>query len=133
VSVRLILDTSTLRAYVASDLRAIELAELIGNVEENEDTCGIPALCLLAAAKGAEPSDRGRLLKFAVGTNAPTVILPVLAPDVALIADLPGQMPDDQAQAVVERAKHEALLGTYERSSYARNVDEDDILDLDQS
>jgi hypothetical protein len=130
VSVRLILDTSALRAYIADDTRALNIAELIRNVEENGDTCGIPALSLLAALKGSSSADRTRLLKFAMDDDRPTAVLPVMDRDVVAIAGLDHHMAERHAHAVTERAKHDALLGTYERSAYSRFVDEEDILDL---
>jgi hypothetical protein len=130
MNIRLILDASALRAYVANDTRAVDLAELLKNVEENRDACGIPALCLLAAVKDVAATDKRRLMRFADGTDSPTVVLPLGAPDIPALAQLAAHMPDAHAHAAAERAKHGAVLGTYERSRYARTMDEDDILDL---
>ncbi len=49
MTVRLILDTSALVAYVAGNTRSVEVGELMLNVEENGDTTGVPALCLVEA------------------------------------------------------------------------------------
>lgn len=132
MSVRLILDTPALHAYVAEDLRSLELGELIQNVEENGDTCGIPALCLLAALKVLKTTDQAKLLDLTRDDDGPAVVLPVMAPAVAAIAGVAAHMSDDHAQAVIERARHDAPLGTYGPSVYGDFVTEDDILNLGQ-
>lgn len=130
MSVRLILDTSALLVYVAADLRSIELGELIASVEETGDITGIPALCLVQAYKQVSSDGRTTLLELAGDDDGPTMILPLLAADVAHIAELALLVPDDCAQAVVERGKHDAKLGTYQRNAYTGTLDEYDILDL---
>lgn len=130
MSVRLVLDTTALLAYVAGDTRAVELGELIANVEEDGDITGIPALCLIAAYRQVDAAQRAKLLELTGDDDGPTVILPVLAADVGSVAELAGRLPYDLAQAASTASRHDALLGTYDRAAYAAAVDPDDILDL---
>ena len=130
MSVRLILDTSALMAYLAADTRAVELGELIANVEENGDTCGVPALCVIAAYQQTQPDLRRTLLELTGGDDGPTVMLPVLATDVGHVADLVATLPYDLAYAASAAAKHDALLGTYQRDAYGDALDHEEILDL---
>ncbi|HEX6683176.1 MAG TPA: hypothetical protein VF062_10290 [Candidatus Limnocylindrales bacterium] len=130
MSVRLVLDTSALIAYIAEDMRSLQVGELIASVDENEDQCGIPALCLLAACKQVEAASMAKLLELAEDEEGPTVVLPLLAGDVREVAAHSVLLPDDRAQAASETLKHGAMLGTYERSAYAKAIDDHDILDL---
>ncbi|NUT37139.1 MAG: hypothetical protein HOV79_29125 [Hamadaea sp.] len=130
MSVRLILDTSALVAYLAADTRAVELGELIANVEENGDTCGVPALCVISAYQQAPPHLRRTLLELTGGEDGPTVVLPVLAGDVGHLGDLVATLPYDLAHAASAAAQHDALLGTYRRADYGDAVAKDEILDL---
>jgi hypothetical protein len=124
-----VLDTSALLSYIAADMRSVAVGELLASVEENGDTCGIPALCLLAASKRVKPEQLERLFE-ATENDGPAVVLPVLATDLRAIAQLRSLLSDDVAQAVVETQKHEAMLGTHDRKTYEGVLDEDDILDL---
>ena len=130
MSIRLIFDSSDLLAYAAGDVRALELSELIANVEENGDICGIPALCVVEAYRQVDVEGKVKLLELASNDDGRTVVLPLLATDVARLADLLGQLPHDQAQAVVASEANGALLGTYDRVAYASVIDDYDILDL---
>lgn len=130
MSIRLILDTSALVAYVAGDMRALELSELIANVEENGDICGIPALCVVEACRQVDAESKVKLLELASNDDGRTVVVALLATDAAPLADLLRQLPHDQAHAAVASTAHGALLGTYQRHTYADVVDEYDILDL---
>ena len=130
MSVRLILDTSALVAYVAADLRAVAIGELIASVEENGDTTGIPALCLVEAYKQVSSSEQGKLLELVSDDDGPATILPLLAADVAKVAHLALRLPQDRAQAVAERHKHDATLGTYQAKAYVTALDDYDILAL---
>lgn len=130
MSIRLILDTSALLAYVAADMRSVEIGELIASVEENGDTTGIPALCLIQACKQANAEERAKLLELSGDVDGPTIVLPLLAADIAHVVELALLLPDDQAQAASERNKHDATLGTYHRHAYKTALDDYDILDL---
>jgi hypothetical protein len=130
VSVRLVWDTSTLLAYVSGDIRAVELGELLAAVLEGGDVTGIPALCLIAAYNGSDGEQRAKLIELTGDDDGPAVILPVLAADVAPIAEFTDKLPYDLAHAAYAGLRQDALLGTYERARYAGSVSEDDILDL---
>lgn len=130
MSVRLILDTTALLAYAAADLRAVQVGELIASVEENGDTCGVPALCLIEAYRQAPPSQRRTLLELTSDDDGPTVILPVLSTDVAHMGDLVGELAYDQAHAATVAVKHDALLATYQSGQYNGAIDGEEILRL---
>jgi hypothetical protein len=130
VSVRLVWDTSALRAYLAGDICAVELGELLAAVVEGGDVTGIPALCLIAAYQGSDAEQRAKLVEVTGDDDGPTVILPVLAADITPIAQLTSNLPYDLAQAAHAAHRQDALLGTYERARYANTVNDDDILDL---
>jgi predicted nucleic acid-binding protein len=130
VSVRLILDTTALLAYATADPRAVQVGELIASVEENGDTCGVPALCLIEAYRQIVPSQRRTLLELTGDVDGSTVVLPVLSTDVAYIGDLVAELAYDQAHAATAALKHDALLATYDRGNYGDAVDGEEILDL---
>jgi hypothetical protein len=52
VSIRAILDTSAIRAYAAG---SIAVGELIGEFSDEGAQFGLPVLCLIEAAAGADP------------------------------------------------------------------------------
>jgi hypothetical protein len=130
VSVRLVLDTTALLAYVAADTRAVQVGELIATVEEGGDLTGVPALCLIAACNRVDAGQRTQLLELTADDDGPTVILPVLGVDVASVAELAGRLPYDLAQAASAAARFDALLGTYRRTAYGAAVHETQFLDL---
>jgi hypothetical protein len=129
VSVRLILDTTALLAYAAADPRAVEVGELIASVEENGDTCGVPALCLIEAYRQTSLGRREMLLEL-TGDDGPALILPVLSTDVVHMGDLIAALAYDQAHAATAAVKHDALLATYESGQYRRAIDIEEILEL---
>jgi len=129
VSIRLILDTSALLAYVAADTRAMDVGELLLTVQENGDTTGVPALCLIEAYQQIPESAQAKLMEL-VGDDGMAILLPVLAADVAAIAHLALQLTQPPAHAVTETRKHHAMLGTYYRKIYADTLAAEDILDL---
>jgi predicted nucleic acid-binding protein len=129
LTVRLVLDTSALLAYVAADVRSVEVGELIATVEENGDTTGVPVSCLLAALARVGADERRKLFEL-TGAEGPILLLPLLAGDVPAIADLGTGLPMDAAHAAAARAEHDALLGTHDPITYKGIVDPDDILDL---
>jgi hypothetical protein len=130
VSVRLILDTTALLAYAAADPRAVQVGELIASVEENGDTCGIPALCLIKAYRQISLSQRRTLLELTGDDDGPTVVLPVLSTDVAHMGDLVAELAYHQAHAATVAVKHDALLATYKRGPYSGAIDGEEILEL---
>jgi hypothetical protein len=130
VSVRLILDTSALLAYLSGDTRSLDVGELIASVEENGDLTGIPVACLIAAYRQVEAQQQAKLLELAEGDDGPTVILPILASDAAQVSEKTLRLDLDRAQAAAETDKHDATLATYEPAAYAASLNEDAILDL---
>jgi hypothetical protein len=130
VTVRLILDTSALVAYVAGNTRSVEVGELMLNVEENGDTTGVPALCLVEAYQQVSEEQRAKLLELVAEEEGPAALLPLPAADVGAVARLALRIPIAQAHAATEAVKHGAILGTYERKTYADSIATDDILDL---
>jgi hypothetical protein len=127
---RVVWDTSALLAYVSADLRAVELGELLAAVVEGGDVTGIPALCLIAAHTGSNAEQRAKLVELAGDDDGPTMILPVLAADIAPIAGLTDNLPYHLAHAAHAAHRQDALLATYERAKYVDAVNEHDILDL---
>jgi hypothetical protein len=129
VSVRLILDTTALLAYAAADPRAVQVGELIASVEENGDTCGIPALCLVEAYRQTSLGQRQTLLEL-TDDDGPAVVLPLLSTDVAHMGDLVAELAYHQAHAATVAVKHDALLATYESGPYSGAVGGEEILEL---
>jgi predicted nucleic acid-binding protein len=129
VSVRLVLDTTALLAYAAADPRAVQVGELIASVEENGDTCGVPALCLIEAYRQTSHVQRRTLLDL-TGDDGPTVVLPVVSTDVAHMGDLVTELAFDRAHAATAALKHDALLATYDSGRYRSAIDGEEILEL---
>jgi hypothetical protein len=115
---------------VSGDLRAVELGELLAAVAAGGDVTAIPALCLIAAHHGGNAEQSTKLVELTGDDDGPTVILPILAADIILIADLTDNLRYDLAHAAYAAHQHDALLGTYERVKYANAALEDNILDL---
>lgn len=130
MSIRLILDTSALLAYLAGDTRSLDVGELLASVEENGDLTGIPVACLITAYRQVQPEQQARLLELTETDDGPTVILPILAADTAPVAQKTLRLDLDRAQAAAETHKHDATLATYQRAAYTASLDEHDILDL---
>ena len=74
MSVRLVLDTTALLAYVSGDTRAVEVGELIAGVAEDGDVTGIPALCLIAVHRRVDAEQRAKLLELS-GDDGPTLAI----------------------------------------------------------
>ena len=130
MSIRLILDTSALLAYLAADTRSLDVGELLASVEENGDLTGIPVACLIVAYRKVSAQQQAKLLELAEGQDGPTVVLPILAVDAAQVAEKALRLDLDRAQAAAETHKHDATLATYEPAEYSASLDKDDILDL---
>jgi hypothetical protein len=114
VSIGLVLDTSALLVHVR--LERISAGELIGEVADNGDVTGVPALAVLEALPQLDGDDRARLERLVAGQreSLTLAVLPLLAEDLleldrvaALIAGGQGA-----AQAVVAANRHEVLLAT---------------------
>jgi hypothetical protein len=72
VSIRAILDTSAIRPYAAG---SIAVGELIGEFSDEGARFGLPVLCLIEAAAGADPRTLAMLGLLTHHTEA--VLLPV--------------------------------------------------------
>jgi hypothetical protein len=72
VSIRAILDTSAIRPYAAG---SIAVGELIGEFSDEGARFGLPVLCLIEAAAGADPRTLAMLGLLTHHTDA--VLLPV--------------------------------------------------------
>ena len=112
MSIGLILDTSALLVHVR--LERISAGELIGEVADNRDITGVPALAVLDALPQLKGEDRARLARLLDGDSLTVAVLPLMADDLfevervaALIAG--GNGP---AQAIVEANKHGVMLAT---------------------
>ncbi|MBB5866986.1 putative nucleic acid-binding protein [Allocatelliglobosispora scoriae] len=131
MTIRLVLDTSALTAYLADDLRAMEIAELLVTVAEDDGITAFPALCVIEAYRTATPEQRRRLSDLAADDDGHTVMLPVLAADVPAVAELRLGLTLDRAQAAAEALKHGVVLGTYDPRGYAASTfPADSILEL---
>ncbi|HZM74086.1 MAG TPA: hypothetical protein VFC19_00080, partial [Candidatus Limnocylindrales bacterium] len=103
---------------------------LLLTVQENGDTTGVPALCLIEAYQQIPESVQAKLMELVGDDDGLAILLPVLAADVAAIAYLALQLTQPPAHAVTETRKHHAMLGTYHRKIYADTLAAEDILDL---
>jgi hypothetical protein len=112
VSIGLILDTSALLVHVR--LERISAGELIGEVADNGDITGVPALAVLDALPHLKGEDRGRLARLLDGDSLTVAVLPLLADDLLdverVAALITGGHGD--AQAIVEANRHGVPLAT---------------------
>ena len=131
MSIRLILDTSALTAYIAGDTRALHIGELIAIVHEGGNNVAAPALCVLAAHQATTDTEQRRELLDFVADAGDVLLLPLLADDVPDVAELSDTLhPDQRAHAAHAAITYGALLATYDRAHYTRELPADDILDL---
>ena len=112
MNIGLILDTSALLVHVR--LERVSAGELIGEVADNGDITGVPALAVLDALPQLKGDDRARMTRLLDGDSLTVVILPLTADDllevervVALISGGAGV-----AQAIVAANKHGVMLAT---------------------
>jgi hypothetical protein len=112
VSVGLVLDTSAL--LVHARLERLSAGELIGEVADNGDLTGVPALAALDALPQLKGDDRVRLERLVVGESHAIVVLPLLADDLLEVDRVASLIPGGRgaAQAVVEANKHGVMLAT---------------------
>jgi hypothetical protein len=132
VSIGLILDTSALLVHVR--LERISAGELIGEVADNGDVTGIPALAVLDALPQLKGDDRARLKRLIAGESRTVAVLPLLADDLLEIDRVAALIAGGRsvAQAVVEANKHGVLLATVRPQDLGIGVviHEDDIGEL---
>jgi len=108
----LILDTSALLTHVR--LERLAAGELIGEVADNGDITGVPALTVLESLPQLKGDDRARLERIIAGESRTVAVLPVLADDLVEIDRVASLIPGGQgaAQAVVEANRHGVMLAT---------------------
>lgn len=129
MSVRLVLDTTALLGYVAPDVRAIHVAELVAVAKEGGESVGIPALSLVVACELVGRDEKARLL--ALCRTEQVVVLDLLGEDAADLMDLAGQVGGaDRAQSAAAVRRHDALLATYEREPYGLAIDDEQVIDM---
>src|SRR4051794_15834567 len=106
MNIGLILDTSALLVHVR--LERVSAGELIGEVADNGDITGIPALAVLDALPQLKDDDRARLGQLLAGDSRTVVVLPLVADDLLEVERVASLIPGGAgcAQAVVEANKH---------------------------
>lgn len=112
MNVGLILDTSALLVHVR--LERVSAGELIGEVADNGDITGVPALAVLDALPQLKGADRARLVALVTGDNLTVVVLPLMADDLLEVERVAALITggNGAAQAVAEATKHGAILAT---------------------
>lgn len=130
MTIRVVLDTSALLAYLAVDTRSMAVGELLSTVAEDGSVTAIPALSLLSAYRQTSATDHARLRELSENDDGSAVILPLLAQHVFPVAELLSRRPERDAHAVVAVREHGAILATCDRRPFKTVLDEDDILDL---
>jgi hypothetical protein len=132
VSLGLVLDTSALLAHVR--LERISAGELIGEVADNGDVTGIPALAVLDATPQLKGADLDRLEQLVDGDSRTVVILPLLAGDLTEVARISALIPGDSgtAQAVAAANAYRVPLATTEPGALGIGVviHTDDVIEL---
>jgi hypothetical protein len=132
VSIGLILDTSALLVHVR--LERISAGELIGEVADNGDVTGVPALAVLDVLPQLKGDDRARLKRLIAGESRTIAVLPLLADDLLEIDRVAALITGGRgaAQAVVEANKHGVLLATARPQDLGVGVviHEDDVGEL---
>jgi hypothetical protein len=132
VRVGLILDTTALLAHVR--LERVSAGELIGEVADNGDITGIPALAILDTLPQLKGDDRGRLARLLDADSLTVAVLPLMADDLLEVERVSVSIPGGQgvAQAVVEANKHGVMLATTRPQDLGIGVviHEDDVCTL---
>jgi hypothetical protein len=130
VSVRLVLDTSALLAYLR--LEGVAVGELIGTVEENGDVTGVPGLAVLDVWPDLADDERARLEDLVRAQDGPVVVLPVPADSLLEVARVAALVKVGQgvAHAVVEAGRHAATLATTRPDDVTGVMEPDDVLEL---
>ena len=134
MSIGLVLDTSALLVHVR--LERISVGELIGEVADNGDVTGIPALAVLDALPQLDSDDRERLERLVAGERESLTIevLPLIADDLVQVDAVTTIISGDRgtAQAIVEANKHGVLLATVRPRDLGVGVviHEDDVCEL---
>lgn len=112
MNVGLILDTSALLVHVR--LERVSVGELIGEVADNGDLVGVPALAVLEALPHLKGDDRVRVERVLAGESSTIAILPLLPDDLLEVDRVTTLIEGGSgvAQAVAEANKYGVLLAT---------------------
>jgi predicted nucleic acid-binding protein len=130
LTIRVVLDTSALLAYLSVDTRSVAVGELLLTVAEDGGVTAIPALSLLAAYRQIRATDHVRLRELSESDHGAAVILPLLAQHIYPVAELSIHLPERDAHTVVAVREHAAILATCDRRPFKSVLAEDDILEL---
>src|SRR5690242_20127891 len=105
MNVGLVLDTSALLAHVR--LERISAGELIGEVADNGDITGVPALTVLDALPRVTGDDRKRLEQLVIGPSRTVAVLPLLIDDLLEVSRVASLIAGGagEAHAVMEANK----------------------------
>jgi hypothetical protein len=130
VNIGLVLDTSALLAHLR--LERISAGELIGEVSENGELTGIPALAVVQAWPLLAEDDLDRLWRMIAWDDGGTVVLPLVASDLIALHDTLPRVEGGQgvAQAVLEAGKHGCLLATDRLADLGTTIDPEDVVEL---
>jgi hypothetical protein len=132
VNLGLVLDPSALLVHVR--LERLSVGELIGEVADNGDVTGIPALAVLEVLPQLAGTDRERLERLIAGTGQTTAVLPLAADDLLEVDRVTMLLRCDlgTAQAVVTANRYGALLATTHPGAVGIGVviHEDDVCEL---
>ena len=132
MSIGLILDATALLAHVR--LEQLSVGELIGEVADNGDVTGVPALTVLDVLPQVKGTDRQRLEGLISGDSRTAAILPLLADDLLEVEQVAALIPGAQgaAHAIVLANKHGVLLAATDPQSLGVGVviHEADICEL---
>jgi hypothetical protein len=129
VNIHVVLDTSALIAYARLDTLAV--GEMIKEVGDSGGTIGVPAPAFATAYAAVDPAARKHLLRL-LETDAYTLVLPMLADDLADVAELTTRLPLPLAHAVSQARQWNASLATFEPALVAHDLDPLDVFDLGQ-
>ncbi|MDT5040323.1 MAG: hypothetical protein QOE51_1308 [Actinoplanes sp.] len=112
MSIGLVLDTSALLAHVR--LERISAGELIGEVADNGDLTGVPALAVLDALPQLKGEDRARLARLLDGDSLTVAVLPLLADDLLEVERVAALTTGGNgvAQAIVAANRRGVMLAT---------------------
>jgi hypothetical protein len=112
MSIGLILDTSALLVHVR--LERLSAGELIGEVADNGDVTGIPALAVLDALAQLKGDDRARLEQLVVGESHTVAVLPLVVDHLLEVDRVATLIPGGcgAAQAVVDANRYGVMLAT---------------------
>ncbi|GHJ48157.1 hypothetical protein Cs7R123_54990 [Catellatospora sp. TT07R-123] len=112
MSIGVVFDTSALLAHVR--LERLSAGELVGEVADNGDLVGVPALAVLDALAQLKQDDRARLERLVDGDSHTVVVLPLTSADVLEVHRVASLIAGGwgAAQAVVAANRHEVLLAT---------------------